>query len=556
MAESLRLSFTLTRLQRILNPCERLVSVLGSVLILLLVPATVLGECLANGFSLLDAAKVVALLAIEGVIAGIVWLFFRRPLRTFARDLFGKAGSNNLVVEDDRVFASVGDSQLAFNRKLLIVGRGLCGASVVRQPFRYSITVPSGAIAFATLKAAIERDDCFWRDFWAGRIRRCEPRGAGTAEAEAITANVNTGSIPADADDGREPNTRFRISFTLTPLQRLLNPRYRFLYVLLGLFASVALLTLSLALLYILVVGLFGEDSGWARGAVPIWRPLLGLAVIGSFILLLNYVAVAFFMLGCRGLVFGMKYVNTLVVRDNFVLFGVDNGQTAVSRKAVTIKRGVWGTILVRHPHGTITLPQNAVSLAELKEAIEHNAVTSLPGMMPVPSHLSDCLIPKESGIGGDALDADVRCPCGSKRFDLLYPGQSRTRPGKEPIPCTAEIDGKFFFLISARCTKCQRVHLLIDADFHGWNGLVCHDARQASLPRPPLVPWRCLCCDETEHEASVQIYTEGRKDFVAETGGRFPPDRWPDAFGWFSMAIKCAGCGKFTRDWISYETM
>jgi ribosomal protein S27E len=174
---------------------------------------------------------------------------------------------------------------------------------------------------------------------------------------------------------------------------------------------------------------------------------------------------------------------------------------------------------------------------------------------MPVPSHLVDCVVPKDATIDESPLDAVVRCACGSSRFDLLFPGQTHEYAG-EKIPCTAEIDGKFFFLIKARCAGCEREHLLLDGDFHGWNGFVCHDSKQASLSRPLLVPWKCLSCGRAEHEASVQIQTEGKEDFVAETDGEFDDDRWPDGFGWFSMAIKCTGCGKETPEWVSYETM
>jgi hypothetical protein len=44
--------------------------------------------------------------------------------------------------------------------------------------------------------------------------------------------------------------------------------------------------------------------------------------------------------------------------------------------------------------------------------------------------------------------------------------------------------------------------------------------------------------------------------DFVSESVGAFDEDRWPDGFGWFSMAIKCTECGQHTAEWISYETM
>lgn len=175
--------------------------------------------------------------------------------------------------------------------------------------------------------------------------------------------------------------------------------------------------------------------------------------------------------------------------------------------------------------------------------------------MMPVPSHLTDFVAPKDPTVDEGPLDADVRCPCGSSKFALLFPGHTKEYQG-ETIPVVAQINGKFFFLVKARCTNCNDQHLLLDADFHGWNGFVCHDAEQAALPRPPLVPWKCLSCNATEHEASIQIQTEGEQDFLSESSGKFPAERWPDGFGWFSMEIKCTACGKQTPEWISYETM
>ena len=175
--------------------------------------------------------------------------------------------------------------------------------------------------------------------------------------------------------------------------------------------------------------------------------------------------------------------------------------------------------------------------------------------MMPVPAHLAECVVPKDSAVDENPLDAVVRCPCGSIVFDLLYPGQTKEIQG-ERFPCTAEVDGNPFLVIQARCIACQGAHLLLDSDFHGWNGFVCHDVRKAAIPRPSLVLWTCLSCGATAHEASVQIQTEGRTDFVNECDGKFDADRWPDGFSWFSMAIRCIGCGRHTRDWISYETM
>ena len=48
------------------------------------------------------------------------------------------------------------------------------------------------------------------------------------------------------------------------------------------------------------------------------------------------------------------------------------------------------------------------------------------------------------------------------------------------------------------------------------------HQLAVVASPRPPLVPWNCLACGKSEHQASVQISTEGREHFVEETEGEF----------------------------------
>jgi hypothetical protein len=175
--------------------------------------------------------------------------------------------------------------------------------------------------------------------------------------------------------------------------------------------------------------------------------------------------------------------------------------------------------------------------------------------MMPVPSHLQGLVFPLDNAMDEEALSAGVRCPCGHERFELLYPGHSREHEG-ETTPYTAEVDGSFFFLLKFRCTDCRREHLLFDADLHGWNGFVCHDSAQAALPRPPLVAWPCQKCGETEHSGVVRIQTQGKEDFVPESGGKFDEGRWPDAFGWFSLDLTCSKCGKESPELVSYETM
>lgn len=175
--------------------------------------------------------------------------------------------------------------------------------------------------------------------------------------------------------------------------------------------------------------------------------------------------------------------------------------------------------------------------------------------MMPVPSHLRELVLPLDSAIDEEALSAVIRCPCGDSKFELLYPGQTHEYGG-ETIPCTAEIDGNFFFVLKSRCANCRQEHLLLDADFHGWNGFICHDPAQAALVRPRLVAWQCQGCGGTKHTGTIHIQTQGRDDFISEAGDEFDPARWPDAFGWFSLDLTCCECGKESRELVSYETM
>ncbi|HET6249800.1 MAG TPA: hypothetical protein VFE47_19075 [Tepidisphaeraceae bacterium] len=175
--------------------------------------------------------------------------------------------------------------------------------------------------------------------------------------------------------------------------------------------------------------------------------------------------------------------------------------------------------------------------------------------MMPLPTHLKDCIVPDETTIDETNLAGRIRCDCESLKFQFLYPGQTNTWNG-EIGPCTAEIGGKFFFLIRARCADCGKEHLLIDSDFHGWDGFVGHRPEQASLPRPPLVVWNCVSCGGRDHYGRIEIETEGKELCLEEAHGAIAEDRWQDAFGWFTISIECANCGKKSPEWMSLETM
>ena len=173
---------------------------------------------------------------------------------------------------------------------------------------------------------------------------------------------------------------------------------------------------------------------------------------------------------------------------------------------------------------------------------------------MPTPSHLTDCIRRPSTDTDEEPLVAPVVCPCGSDQFTFLYPGQT-AGDGPDLHPVTAKIDGKYFLVLRAACA-CGQSHLLLDADLHGWDGYVCRNDEKAALPRPDLVPWRCLTCTETNHKLTIHVCTQGKEDFVEECGGDFPPDMWPEGFSWFSLDTECVGCGCKSDSLIDYETM
>jgi hypothetical protein len=175
--------------------------------------------------------------------------------------------------------------------------------------------------------------------------------------------------------------------------------------------------------------------------------------------------------------------------------------------------------------------------------------------MMPVPTHLEGVAIPLEVAIDEAPLRAELQCACGSRSFEFLFPGQTQF-VGRQEIPCTAEIDGHYFFIIRSRCTRCRSERTLLDVDFHGWNGFVCHDPVQAAISRPPLIVWNCRNCGGTAHGGHLYIVGEGREDFLREMASDSRLDRWYDAFGWFALSCSCNHCGQVSPDLISCETM
>jgi hypothetical protein len=175
--------------------------------------------------------------------------------------------------------------------------------------------------------------------------------------------------------------------------------------------------------------------------------------------------------------------------------------------------------------------------------------------MIPVPNHLRTCTVPVDNEADEFQYVGKVKCACGGTAFQMLHTNATHEWEG-EQVPCVAEIDGKFFLRIAAKCEQCGTEHLLLDSDFHGWNGFVCHDKKKAKQPRPPLVAWGCRQCAKMSFESQVTISSEGEVDAIEEADGDLDETNWQEGFSWIDIDVRCCDCGDEHEGWISYETM
>ncbi len=97
MAESLRLSFALTRLQRVVNPPERLLVVLLAICAIL-----------CGLYAVITAPGFIPNWVVLCIGLGAIWLVFRNQMRSFCLDLLTKDYINTFAVKDDYVFFGVG----------------------------------------------------------------------------------------------------------------------------------------------------------------------------------------------------------------------------------------------------------------------------------------------------------------------------------------------------------------------------------------------------------------------------------------------------------------
>ena len=174
--------------------------------------------------------------------------------------------------------------------------------------------------------------------------------------------------------------------------------------------------------------------------------------------------------------------------------------------------------------------------------------------MLPIPKHLQDILSPTGEENSELQVSGIIRCACGCESFYTKI--FASTDKG---YPQVCEYGEGYALVIKAVCTSCKKEFLIFDKSLHGWNGFVCGDG--INVPDEKLFVWNCSKCGRGIHNMEIWIQSQGRQDFIDESGiadgdDTFNADDWAEAFGWITISLACCGCGSINKNWIDYETM
>lgn len=174
--------------------------------------------------------------------------------------------------------------------------------------------------------------------------------------------------------------------------------------------------------------------------------------------------------------------------------------------------------------------------------------------MLPIPTHLEKILIPMGDENTEFHVDGCIRCSCGCESFHIkVYANITKG------YPQVMEYGDGFAFVVKVICADCGKEHLIFDDNKHGWDGFVCHAG--VEVPDNKLKSWKCPDCGCDVHEIRVSISSQGKDDFIEESGiadgdSTFNEDDWVNAFEWITIGLKCHHCGHDDERWIDYETM
>jgi hypothetical protein len=173
----------------------------------------------------------------------------------------------------------------------------------------------------------------------------------------------------------------------------------------------------------------------------------------------------------------------------------------------------------------------------------------------PIPTHIKNLVLPDLTRSNEHELQGAAQCDCGSDAFQVLYVAERIIESDRHFLR-VVKVDGHYFLRIGVRCISCTQEHLLLDRDFHGWNGFVCGNESARRIPRPPYQEWLCKRCGSTNHKAGIVIVGEDMEFAVGESEGVLSHADWFDAFGWFTLEVTCTSCGFGPAGIVDYETM
>ena len=174
--------------------------------------------------------------------------------------------------------------------------------------------------------------------------------------------------------------------------------------------------------------------------------------------------------------------------------------------------------------------------------------------MLPIPRHLKDIMVTTGDENSENLVNGIIRCPCGCECF--MIKTYAEVESG---YPQICEYKGDHALMIKSKCADCAKEFLIFDNSKHGWNGFVCHDG--VTVPDNELKSWNCPKCTGDNHKLEISIMSQGKQDFVEETGiadgeSEFSENDWIEAFEWITIGLTCFGCGYGIKKWIDYETM
>jgi hypothetical protein len=68
-----------------------------------------------------------------------------------------------------------------------------------------------------------------------------------------------------------------------------------------------------------------------------------------------------------------------------------------------------------------------------------------------------------------------------------------------------------------------------------------------------------CEKCKEDAFVISMEIYSQGKQDFVDEcvsNDDSFSEEDWVDGFEWICISLSCIECSNHNKNWMEHETM